>query len=170
MLSAQEEILSIQLVTNNKYARQVRSCAAGFSNTFDICEYNFLLWIERWYFCPCWAHKTRAKAQQKVNREGPRLIGKKTFLEKRNSENMKGLFWAAYLSKAMNRWNRNQFWNQLSIHKYNVLRWFEQWYFCPCLAHKTRNKAQPTVGPESPRLINFPAKMNKFRALARNFY
>ena len=30
MLPAHEEILSIQLVTNNKYARQVRSCAAGF--------------------------------------------------------------------------------------------------------------------------------------------
>ena len=29
MLPADEEILSIQLVTNNKYARQVRSCAAG---------------------------------------------------------------------------------------------------------------------------------------------
>jgi hypothetical protein len=29
MLPAHEEILSIQLVTNNKYARQVRSCAAG---------------------------------------------------------------------------------------------------------------------------------------------
>jgi hypothetical protein len=29
-LPAHEEILSIQLVTNNKYARQVRSCAAGF--------------------------------------------------------------------------------------------------------------------------------------------
>jgi hypothetical protein len=31
MLPAHEEILSIQLVTNNKYARQVRSCAAGFT-------------------------------------------------------------------------------------------------------------------------------------------
>jgi hypothetical protein len=31
MLPAHEEMLSIQLVTNNKYARQVRSCAAGFS-------------------------------------------------------------------------------------------------------------------------------------------
>jgi hypothetical protein len=51
-----------------------------------------------------------------------------------------------------------------------LIRWFEQWYFCPCLAHKTRDKAQQTVGPESPRLINFPAKMNKFRARARNFY
>jgi hypothetical protein len=30
--SAHEEILSIQLVTNNKYARQVRSCAAGFKS------------------------------------------------------------------------------------------------------------------------------------------
>ena len=30
MLPAHEDILSIQLVTNNKYARQVRSCAAGF--------------------------------------------------------------------------------------------------------------------------------------------
>ena len=29
MLPVHEEILSIQLVTNNKYARQVRSCAAG---------------------------------------------------------------------------------------------------------------------------------------------
>ena len=29
MLPAHEDILSIQLVTNNKYARQVRSCAAG---------------------------------------------------------------------------------------------------------------------------------------------
>jgi hypothetical protein len=29
MLPAHEEILSIQLVTNNKYARQVRSCAAA---------------------------------------------------------------------------------------------------------------------------------------------
>jgi hypothetical protein len=29
MLPAHEEILSIKLVTNNKYARQVRSCAAG---------------------------------------------------------------------------------------------------------------------------------------------
>ena len=36
--------------------------------------------------------KTRDKAQQKVNCESMRLIGKKTFLEKRNSENMKGLF------------------------------------------------------------------------------
>jgi hypothetical protein len=42
-------------------------------------------------------------------RQSPRLIGKKTFLEKRNSENMKGLFLAACLSKVMNRWNRNQF-------------------------------------------------------------
>jgi hypothetical protein len=83
---------------------------------------------------------------------------------------MKGLFWAACLSKPMNRWNRNQFWNQFPIHKYNVLRCFEQWYFCPYLAHKTRDKAQQTVGPESPRLINFSAKMNKFRARARNFY
>jgi hypothetical protein len=32
MLPAHEEILSIQLVTNNKYARQVRSCAAGLSH------------------------------------------------------------------------------------------------------------------------------------------
>jgi hypothetical protein len=32
------------------------------------------------------------KVQQKVNRVSPRLIGKKTFLEKRNSENMKGIF------------------------------------------------------------------------------
>jgi multidrug efflux pump subunit AcrB len=32
MLPAQEEILSIQPVTNNKYARQVRSCAAGFNS------------------------------------------------------------------------------------------------------------------------------------------
>ena len=31
-------------------------------------------------------------------------------------------------------------------------------------------KVQQTVGPESPRQINFPAKMNKFRARARNFY
>jgi hypothetical protein len=92
-------------------------------------------------------------AQQKVDRESPRSLGKKTFLEKRNSENMKGLFWAACLSKAMNRWNRNQFWNQFSIHKYNVLRLFEQWYFCPCFAHKTRDKAQQTVGSERPRLI-----------------
>jgi hypothetical protein len=30
MLPAHEDILSIQLVKNNKYARQVRSCAAGF--------------------------------------------------------------------------------------------------------------------------------------------
>jgi hypothetical protein len=29
MLPAHKDILSIQLVTNNKYARQVRSCAAG---------------------------------------------------------------------------------------------------------------------------------------------
>jgi hypothetical protein len=34
MLPAHQEILSIQLVTNNKYARQVRSCAAGFRNEF----------------------------------------------------------------------------------------------------------------------------------------
>jgi hypothetical protein len=39
MLPAHEEILSIQLVTNNKYARQVRSCAAGFSET--ITQYEF---------------------------------------------------------------------------------------------------------------------------------
>jgi hypothetical protein len=38
---------------------------------------------------PYWAHKTRDKTQQKVNRESPRLIRKKTFLEKRNSENVK---------------------------------------------------------------------------------
>ena len=31
MLPAHEEILSIQLVTNNKNARQMRSCAAGLS-------------------------------------------------------------------------------------------------------------------------------------------
>jgi hypothetical protein len=38
MLPAHEEILSIQLVTNNKYARQVRSCAAGCSeNTCRLC-------------------------------------------------------------------------------------------------------------------------------------
>ena len=41
---------------------------------------------------PYWAHKTRDKAQQKVNRESPRLIRKKTFLEKRNSENVKDYF------------------------------------------------------------------------------
>jgi hypothetical protein len=35
MLPAHEEILSIQLVTNNKYARQVRSCAAGFMTLSD---------------------------------------------------------------------------------------------------------------------------------------
>jgi hypothetical protein len=34
MLPAHEEILSIQLVTNNKYARQVRSCAAGLDTAF----------------------------------------------------------------------------------------------------------------------------------------
>ena len=34
MLPAHEEILSIQLVTNNKYARQVRSCAAGLNKRF----------------------------------------------------------------------------------------------------------------------------------------
>ena len=44
------------------------------------------------FFCPYWAHKTRDKAQQKVNRESPRLIRKKTFLEKRNSENVKDYF------------------------------------------------------------------------------
>jgi hypothetical protein len=33
MLPAHEEILSIQLVTNNKYARQVRSCAVGLKRT-----------------------------------------------------------------------------------------------------------------------------------------
>jgi hypothetical protein len=33
MLPAHEEILSIQLVTNNKYARQVRSRAAGLKQT-----------------------------------------------------------------------------------------------------------------------------------------
>jgi hypothetical protein len=56
------------------------------SNTFDIGEYNFLRWIEQWYFCPYWPHKTKGKSQQNVNRETPRLIGKKTFLEKRNLE------------------------------------------------------------------------------------
>jgi hypothetical protein len=34
----------------------------------------------------------RIKAQQKVNRESTRSIGKKTFLEKRNSENVKDYF------------------------------------------------------------------------------
>ena len=33
-----EEILSIQLVTNNKYARQVSSCVAGFS--LDELQYS----------------------------------------------------------------------------------------------------------------------------------
>jgi hypothetical protein len=28
--------------------------------------------FERWYFYPYWAHKTRDKTQQKVNRESPR--------------------------------------------------------------------------------------------------
>jgi hypothetical protein len=32
------------------------------------------------------------------------------------------------------------------------------WYFCPCLAHKTIGKAQQTLGPEIPQLINFPAR------------
>jgi hypothetical protein len=36
--------------------------------------------------------KTKDKAQQKVNRESPRLIRKKTVLEKRNSENVKDYF------------------------------------------------------------------------------
>jgi hypothetical protein len=35
MLPAHEEILSFQLVTNNKYARQVRSCAAGLNYRHD---------------------------------------------------------------------------------------------------------------------------------------
>jgi hypothetical protein len=43
--------------------------------------------MERWYFCPYWAHKTRDNAQQKVNCENPKLIRKKTFLEKRNATN-----------------------------------------------------------------------------------
>jgi hypothetical protein len=42
MLPAHEEILSIQLVTNNKYARQVRSCAAGFRTSLIIV---FLFYI-----------------------------------------------------------------------------------------------------------------------------
>jgi hypothetical protein len=40
MLPAHEEILLIQLVTNNKYARQVRSCAAGFN--IDMLQVNGL--------------------------------------------------------------------------------------------------------------------------------
>jgi hypothetical protein len=36
--------------------------------------------------------ETRDKAQQKVNSVSPRLIRKKTFLEKRNSENVKDYF------------------------------------------------------------------------------
>jgi hypothetical protein len=39
MLPAHEEILSIQLVTNNKYARQVRSCAAGFR--YSLSSFHF---------------------------------------------------------------------------------------------------------------------------------
>ena len=39
MLPAHEEILSIQLVTNNKYARQVRSCAAGLSLHIKSCKF-----------------------------------------------------------------------------------------------------------------------------------
>jgi hypothetical protein len=43
MLPAHEEILSIQLVTNNKYARQVRSCAAGLMCLkYDIDSWNTL--------------------------------------------------------------------------------------------------------------------------------
>jgi hypothetical protein len=46
MLLAHEEILSIQLVTNNKYARQVRSCAAGFTVAWsNLCnEPNIQQW------------------------------------------------------------------------------------------------------------------------------
>jgi hypothetical protein len=79
------------------------------------------------------------------------------------------------LSKAINRFQRPLiarillFSKTFDICKYNVLPWIEEWYFGPCLVHKTRDKAQQTVDPESPRLINFPAKMNKFRACARNF-
>jgi hypothetical protein len=40
MLPAHEEILSIQLVRNNKYARQVRSCAAGLTENIVECYLN----------------------------------------------------------------------------------------------------------------------------------
>jgi hypothetical protein len=40
MLPAHEEILSIQLVTNNKYARQVRSCAAGLKALHKVVDHN----------------------------------------------------------------------------------------------------------------------------------
>ena len=37
MLPAHKETLSFQLVTNNKYARQVHSCAAGFKAIYEYC-------------------------------------------------------------------------------------------------------------------------------------
>jgi hypothetical protein len=43
----------------------------------SLIHHNFLHWIERWYFFPYWVYKTRDKAQQKVNRESPRLIERK---------------------------------------------------------------------------------------------
>jgi hypothetical protein len=42
MLPAHEEILSIQLVTNNKYARQVRSCAVGLKALHKVVDHNFV--------------------------------------------------------------------------------------------------------------------------------
>jgi hypothetical protein len=53
--------------------------------------------------------------------------------------------------------------NKFSFHRYNFLCWLEQLYYCSCLAQKTRDKAQQTVGTESTILINFPVR-------ARNFY
>jgi hypothetical protein len=66
-----------------------------------------------------------------------RLIRKKTFLEKRNSENVKDYFERLVFQRPQKAFQRPQF----SIRKYNFSRWFEEWYYCPCLTHKTSDKA-----------------------------
>ena len=96
--------------------------------------------------------RIKPEITRRVNRESPRLIWKKTFPETTGIQKTWKDYFERHKSKAINRWNRNQF----SIH--NILRWFEQWYFRPCLGHKTKDKAQQTVGPESPGLIHFPAQ------------
>jgi hypothetical protein len=67
MLPAHEEILSIQLVTNNKYARQVRSCAAGFRTRVKLCKVSWRTKV--WYKGQSMNHvimHTRAKRKAEL--------------------------------------------------------------------------------------------------------
>ena len=89
------KILCMTLTENLKW-NPTRCYLTPFSNTFDICKYNFLRWIERLYFYHYWAHKTRDKAQQSWE-----INWKENFPRKKEFGKREGLFWAACLSMAI---------------------------------------------------------------------